>query len=316
MIKEEQKDIEKYSFLNLFFCDELDNRIVSYENFYENENLLISIPLEYFEITKNKDKNLIFNYFHLIYKKCIKNRIRFEVKNGALNKLLKDKEFPRTFFGSCLEKKITLLLMNNKLNIENLYFEEKNIKGIYQISDLKKFPYDGPKLEVKNKENPILLIQENYFGPNYTLLIIMKYKNKYYANFVQIGVDKSKEKIENILDDLIENKNNYKKNIQNLFEIDSDDIIITLFFIFDLETQKEKNYLNGVKICNEKKINFFLFSNDDEYLFKYDNHSNNLSKMVYFIPDYLNINEDQKKLKRNNINKSNEKFHKISEYFH
>ena len=41
--------------------------------------------------------------------------------------------------------------------------------------------------------------------------------------------------------------------------IDINDINITLLFIFYFEIKKENNYLNGVKIYNDKKINFFYF---------------------------------------------------------
>ena len=105
--------------------------------------------------------------------------------------------------------------MYNKLNIKNLYFEEENIKEIEKISILKEINYKGPIFKVGNKDNPILLLQENFYEPNYDFLFITKNKNNYNANFVKVGVDISEDKIQNIIDDLIENNQYYKKNIIN-----------------------------------------------------------------------------------------------------
>ena len=95
--------------------------------------------------------------------------------------------------------------------------------------------------------------------------------------------------------------------------IDINDINITLLFIFYFETKKENNYLNGVKISNEKKINFFLFSNDDKYFFKYD--KGNFSIINNNTPDNLNINKLKNEPKRDIIYKSNEKYYKLSDCF-
>ena len=65
--------------------------------------------------------------------------------------------------------------MHNKLNIRNLEFEENNIKEISEVAKLKENNYSSPIFEVKNKEIPILLIQENFFDPIYDLMIITKH---------------------------------------------------------------------------------------------------------------------------------------------
>ena len=70
------------------------------------------------------------------------------------------------------------------MNLKNLIFKKNNIKEISEIAKLKDEEYSEPIFEIANKDNPILLIQENFFGPLYDLLIIMKYKNKYYSDFV------------------------------------------------------------------------------------------------------------------------------------
>ena len=178
------------------------------------------MPLEFFEITKNKE-GLYFKFYNNMFKKCLRYKIEYEVEYGTLTRLLKRNDYPRTFLGVCFEKLITLLLMHNKLNINNLKFNKGNIKEIKEITKLKESPYSGPKFKVENKDGPILLIQENFFGPLYDLLIITKYNNQYYSDFIQIGVDKNAKQIDDIIKDLQDKYNLYKDNIFKAFGINS-----------------------------------------------------------------------------------------------
>ena len=153
-----------YNFSGLFFGEELINKIIKKEDIEENKNknIFFEMPFEYFEIIKNNDNSLSFSFFHPIFQKSIKKKIEFEVKNGTLTRLLREKDgdFPRTFFGICFEKKITLLLKYNKFNLHNLFFEEKNIKEINEIDDLKKGNYDSSIFQLGNRKNPILLFRK------------------------------------------------------------------------------------------------------------------------------------------------------------
>ena len=259
IIKNESENI-LYSFYGLYFSEELDEKTISYENIKKNKKFFVQMPLEFFEIIKNK-KGLYFKFYNNMFKKCLRYKIEYEVEKGTLTRLLKKNEYPHTFLGDCFEKLITLLLMHNKLNINNLQFNKGNIKEIKEIAKLKENPYSGPKFEVENKDEPILLIQENFFGPFYDLLIITKHNNKYYSDFIQIGVDKTEQQIDNIINDLQDKYSLYKDNILKSFGIKSD--FITCLFIFDLKVQEERNYATGVHICLKKNINFYLFSTED-----------------------------------------------------
>jgi len=73
-------------------------------------------------------------------------------------------DYPKTFLGICFEKLITLLLMHNKLNIENLIFKKNSTKEIKEIAMLKEENYTGPKFNNEEIETPILIIQENFLG--------------------------------------------------------------------------------------------------------------------------------------------------------
>ena len=325
LIENEKKNFSNYSFLELYFGEELNNKIITIQEIQNNQDLLSEIPLEFFEIklVKNYENQdaAHFYFYNKIYKKAIRELIGSQVEEGILTKIIKDKKFSSTLFGICFEKKVTLLIKYNKMNLNNLFFIKNNIKEIEKINKLKEINYSEPIYNIEDKDKPILLIQENYFGPNYNLLILTKFNNKYFANFIQIEVDKKESEINNILDDLKNNYEIYKKNISKAFGIKLDHICI--HFIFDLETQKENNYLNGVESCINKGINFYLFSNYNEYFLVYNKKlEEKLKKIEKYNPKIFDINN--KKLKKTysssydkkKLNKKKEKgFMDISNYF-
>ena len=222
--------------------------------------------------------------------------------------------------------------MYNKFNLLNLFFEEKDIKEINEIADLKESNYKGPIFQIENKENPILLLQKNFFGPNYDLLILSRdSNNQMHANFVQIGVDKNQDMIDKILKDLYDNSQYYKKNIIRAFGLESElNIKITLLFIFDLDTQRKLYFTTGAKFCIDYKIDFYLFSNDSDYFWTYDIQANKCFKLDNYIPrdidlksliDGINQKEESQKNKIQKINSNRDKnpkkyqFKKIEDFF-
>jgi hypothetical protein len=206
-----KKELEQkiYSFYQIYLSEELNKRIFSYKTIMANKSYISKFPLEYFEIKMIKE-GLEFNFYDNTFKQCFRNIVGFEIEKGTLTNLLKRNDYPRTFLGVCFEKLITLLLIHNKMNLRNLIFKKNNIKEISEIAKLKEEYYSGPKFEDINKDEPILLVQENFFGPLYHLLIITKINNFYYSDFIQIGVDRTKEQIEEIINDLESNYSKYK----------------------------------------------------------------------------------------------------------
>ena len=201
--------------------------------------------------------------------------------------------------------------MHNKLNINNLQFNKGNIKEIKEMTKLKERPYSGPKFKVENKDEPILLIQEKFFGPLYYLLIITKFNNQYYSNFIQIGVDKTEQQIDDIINDLQDKYSLYKDNILKAFGINSD--FITCLFIFDLKIQKERNYATGVQICLKKNIDFYLFSTEDCSLVKLKDNKNSFTIFDEYFPSLI-IKENKNIVNNDSVhikqNKKNEKINK------
>ncbi len=268
------------------------------------------MPLEYFEI-KIEENKFKFKFYNDLFKKYFKNKIAIEIEKNTLTKLLMKNDYPRTFFGICFEKLITLLLMHNKLNIENLKFEKNSIKEIKEINMLKEENYEGQKFNNEKINTPILIIQENFFGPLYDLVIITKHNNLYYSDFIQIGVDKNKEQINNIIKDLENNYLLYKQNISKIFGIRTN--FISVLFIFDLKTQEKGQYLLGTKLCKEFMIDSYLFSFEDCSLYELynidnnNNNNNNLIKVNDYFPSFV-INEDRRKANYPiNLNKEKKK---------
>jgi len=291
LILKEEKDINKYSFYSLYFADELDNKTFTEESITHDIEFIKGMPLEYFEI-KIEETNLKFQFYSDLFKKCFKNKIAVEFEKDTLTKLLMKNDYPKTFFGICFEKLITLLLMHNKLNIENLMFKKNSIKEIKEIAMLKEENYIGPKFNNEEIETPILIIQENFFGPYYDILVITKHNKKYYSDFIQIGVDKDKEQINTIIKDLENNYSLYKQNIFKIFGIQTN--FISVLFIFDLNTQKKSQYSSGTKICEELMIDSYLFSFEDCSLYElYNRDNNNLIKVNEYFPSFV-INEDRR----------------------
>ena len=320
LISKEEKEIDKYSFYFLYFAEELDNKTFTRETIIQNIDFIKGMPLEYFEITLTGN-NMNFKFYSNLFKKCFKNKIAVEIEKDTLTKLLMKNDYPRTFFGICFEKLITLLLMHNKLNVENLIFKKNSIKEIKEIAMLKEKNYTGPKFNNEEINTPILIIQENFFGPLYDLVIITKHNNLYYSDFIQIGVDKDKDQINKIIKDLENNYSIYKQNILKIFGIQTN--FISVLFIFDLKTQEKGQYLLGTKLCKEFMIDSYLFSFEDCSLYELYNtdNNNNLIKVIDYFPSFV-INEDRKKenypinLNKKRKKKSNKGNNKITNFFH
>ena len=318
-----QLENKVYSFYKLYFSEELDKKDYSFQTIKNNMGFISQLPLEYFEIKIIKKKDLEnpsylnFSFYDDSFKKCFKNIIGCEIERDTLTNLLKRNDYPKTFLGVCFEKLITLLLMYNKLNLDNLTFKKSNILEISEIVKLKEENYSGKIFTKYEKNEPILVVQENFFGPLYDLLIITKNDNYYYSDFIQIGADKTKQQIKQIINDLQTKYKIYKDNIFKAFNINSD--YISVSFIFDYDTQKEKKYLYGFKTCQEENINFYLFSQLDCSLIELNENKDNKILVNKYYPSYI-INEKKKKnieirKKKKVYNKDNSKNEKITNFF-
>ena len=95
----------------------------------------------------------------------------------------------------------------------------------------------------KEIKSLILIIQKNFNGSLYNLVVISKQGDYYYADFIQIGADKNKAQIDKIINELESNYIIYKKNICKPFGIKLD--YISLLFIFDFKLSKKVSFRLG-----------------------------------------------------------------------
>lgn len=126
----------------------------------------------------------------------------------------------------------------------------------------------------------------------YDLLIITKGDAGYYSDFIQIGVDKTDQQINKIVNDLESKYYIYKNNILKAFGIKSD--FISVSFILDYDTQKEKHFSAGFEICKSKNINFYLFSLKDCSLVELNESKDIIILVNKYFPSFL-INQNKKK---------------------
>ena len=266
-ISQENKKFEKYNIYGVHYSllnSDKKIKISELEKYYD------ILPIEYLVFNINKDNTISFNFHNEIFKLAAKRYIEFSIKDDSFRYILNDNNKNRVLQGIFEEKLLTLLISYNKVGLEDLYFKEENILEVYELYDFQYSYYTKTKKKfIKNK--PIIIIQENYFGQNYDLIILIPdlYSESYIAYFIQIGLNKTKTQIEVINKDLTEKESKYKNGIKKF--IGHDINRLELIFIFDYETQrslKNNNKPYGALHCKEKNISFLLFSLEDYKLYE------------------------------------------------
>jgi hypothetical protein len=168
-------------------------------------------------------------------------------------------------------------LQFNKVKINNLLFSEENmleVEELYQFIISKYERYSGELINNK----PIIITQNNFRGKLYDILILIPINDKgdYDAIFIQIGLNKTKQEVMKLENDINQNKSKYIKGIKKYVGKDINDIY--LVFIFDKDTQEKKIDLydscsKGVEYCIKNYIKFYLFSLDDFFLYEKKDNS-------------------------------------------
>ena len=270
-LKQEEEDLCKnINFFGLYYALTQENKELSYEIFNKYYDIL---PNYYLYFIKN-DKTISFQIANEIFKNAIKKTIEYDIEINSIKNLLQLYSKERTQVGIYEEKLLTLFLKFNKLNLDNLQFIKENILGVEQIYQFINLKFERYRGNIQ-KNKPIIITQANYKGKNYDLLILVPKENSdnYDAVFIQIGLNKQKNDIIKLENDISNNKSAYKKGIEKYLDINIKDIYLN--FIFDKETQ-ENIIDNGINSCGSnycllKNIKFYLFSLEDYQLFQLNN---------------------------------------------
>ena len=247
----------------------------------------INVLPNYFRIYFNeKTYNIKLSIENEIFLTALKKHTDFYIIQNQIDTVMNRKLFPRNVFGISEELLIILLLKNNKFELKNLVFEEKFIIQIKEINGIKNGMTGNFWKKIEYGEN-VLIIQEKYNGPKYDFAIIQSLQSHRIAIFIQVGLDKNLSEIKSQYFNLKNNRNNYIRNLEQYFMCKIDGI--SLFYIFDEDTQKEKgpNQISGSKICDRYGINYLLYSFKDKSLKSYDPKQNTYYSInySYFICD-------------------------------
>ena len=300
-----------------YLCKNLNFFGLYYALIYENKELTYEIFNKYYDILPNyylsfikKGKTISFTIANLIFKNAIKNTIKFDIEINSIENLLKSNNKERTQIGIYEEKLLTLFLKYNKLNLINLQFTKDNILEVEEIYEFINSKYERFNESIQKGE-PIIITQTNYKGKNYDLLVLIPKENSdnYDAVFIQIGLNKQKNDIIELMNDISNNDSKYKKGIEKYLDINIKDIYLN--FIFDKETQQ--NFIEsgihscGSNYCISQNILFYLFSLEDYQLYKL---KDNLSFEIISSYEY-------KVEKKNILGKKRAKFSKpmFTEFF-
>ena len=271
ILEEEIKFCDKFNLYGMYYSLLNCNKEMNLSELNKKYDIL---PFDFLTFNKIDEEKINFQFHNEIFKSAIKKKIRVKIEETQLQYFLKELNYSRITFGIFEEKLLALFLSFNKLGIQNLNFEENNRLEVKEINQLKNSKF----LCANNKFNvysPVIITQENYFGPNYDLLILIPSINtSFEANFIQIGTDKKKVQIETIMDDFYKNEINYKIGIQNYTGLNISGM--KLVFIFDKETQEQikkdrdnnkSNAFTCVEFCRKNNILFYLFSTLDYTLY-------------------------------------------------
>lgn len=261
--------IETFKKMNLnsfLFLSKIINKTINIKNFKDE---LINLPLEYLTIERHldEDKNILLNlsFNTEIYKSVFDLTINGLLKIDCLKtKTIIFKEDNQGKNGIDFEDLIIEQFWNNTFNF--LIFPDNNKLIVDEIFNLK-----NNKNDIRNDldiQYPIIIRQKIFKGKYYDLLFILKIKNKIYAIFIQIGLNKKGNDINNYLKNLIDNEKKYKEGIKTLINHNIDEIGFLL--IFDYNHQKtlleKNNKSDGIGFCDKNEIDFLIYK--DFNLFK------------------------------------------------
>ena len=284
-LEEEQTYLNKLEIKDLIHSEFLDGKEMNMTQF--QKLYFINVLPNYFRIYFNeKTYNIKLSIENEIFLTALKKHTDFYIIQNQIDTVMNRKLFPRNVFGISEELLIILLLKNNKFELKNLVFEEKFIIQIKEINGIKNGMTGNFWKKIEYGEN-VLIIQEKYNGPKYDLAIIQSLQSHRIAIFIQVGLDKNLSEIKSQYFNLKNNRNNYIRNLEQYFMCKIDGI--SLFYIFDEDTQKEKgpNQISGSKICDRYGINYLLYSFKDKSLKSYDPKQNTYYSInySYFICD-------------------------------
>ena len=275
LLKEEMEYCKKFNINGMYYSVINCGKKLESKKLF---NYFCLLPIEYLnfkiEEEKYKCKYITFSFHNFLFLKAvkisIKNRIKNLIKEHSFNSLIKEEGDKEIFNEIFKEKLLSLLISYNGLNLENWKLNENNILEVERIADFKTKEYPKTKNAIEIGL-PIIITQKD-LDENYDLLILFPDEGinsyNYIGYMIKISLNKTKDQIEKIKNDLDENSLDYEEGIRQFVGKDIRLGKLDLLFIFDKSTQD--NYLSrkifvfyediGCKYCIKNNIKFYLFS--------------------------------------------------------
>ena len=158
------------------FCKKFNVYGMYYSTFYEGREIKISdlennyeiLPIDLLVFTIHDNNTVSFKFHNELFKSAVKKCIEYLIQENNYKYILNNLDNNRITYGIFEEKLLTLLLSCNKMNLIDLEFKEENKLEVEEIFQFKNNAFDKTDSRIDKNES-IIITQENYLGQNYDL---------------------------------------------------------------------------------------------------------------------------------------------------
>ena len=260
---------------------------MNYE-FKLNDNFLNELPIQFFKIIYNKEKNIF--YVNYLYEEEI-NTSNQEIqslvtKKAEININLDEHLRKLSKLEECIFERLIILSIETNSFLKNMFIPNENIIKVEEI-------YNINENNIDKKENIIdncpILIKQNKEGAYYDFALIIEKDKKIYGILIQVGLNKKRTDISTIFSYTSLNYETLIKGLNKLIGKNID--FLSLLFIFNKE--KQDNLLKQIKDNKKNKIKQYIYIGKEytkEFFIPYLEFSNK-NKQLYLEKNIIDDKE-------------------------
>ena len=260
---------------------------MNYE-FKLNDILLNELPIQFFKIIYNKEKNIF--YVNYLYEEEI-NTSNQEIqslvtKKAEININLDEHLRKLSKLEECIFERLIILSIETNSFLKNMFIPNENIIKVEEI-------YNINENNIDKKENIIdnspILIKQNKEGAYYDFALIIEKDKKIYGILIQVGLNKKRTDISTIFSYTSLNYETLIKGLNKLIGKNID--FLSLLFIFNKE--KQDNLLKQLKDNKKNKIKQYIYIGKEytkEFFIPYLEFSNK-NKQLYLEKNIIDDKE-------------------------
>ena len=253
-----------------------------------NDILLNELPIQFFKIIYNKEKNIF--YVNYLYEEEI-NTSNQEIqslvtKKAEININLDEHLRKLSKLEECIFERLIILSIETNSFLKNMFIPNENIIKVEEI-------YNINENNIDKKENIIdncpILIKQNKEGAYYDFTLIIEKDKKIYGILIQVGLNKKKTDISTIFSYTSLNYETLIKGLNKLIGKNID--FLSLLFIFNKE--KQDNLLKQLKDNKKNKIKQYIYIGKEytkEFCIPYLEFSNK-NKQLYLEKNIIDDKE-------------------------